>query len=243
MAETKPAAAPEELTKENVIRLYREKIPAALYSFYADFLPENLKDDRTELDRFITENSQNRFTAGLMYVCKAVFQNRKLLKLQAYKHSMPGYENSMSYEYDIDIITAILDIYIYLCHRYDKDVSIYGFCSLTGINQDTIYRWYRDYKNNPYGGNGGFSVSGKQYEIYKKLTESRQESMTGMLLTGRKNPVGILAALNHLYGWADTGRPADTTTPAALPAASLPNFDRLKSIDLPGLPDNSGPDT
>ena len=75
MAEIKPAAAPEELTKENVIRLYREKVPAALYSFYADFLPEDLKDSQTELDKYITEQSQNRFTAGLMYVCKAVFQN------------------------------------------------------------------------------------------------------------------------------------------------------------------------
>ena len=77
-----------------------------------------------------------------------------------------------------------------------------------------------------YGGSAE-SVSRKQYEIYKRLTESRQEALTGKLLNSKSNAIGILAALNHLYGWNDPGRPAEQAAPAALPADSLPLFDSV----------------
>ena len=232
---------PETITKDKQIEIYREKIPAALYSFYADFLPDNLKDNTAELDKYITEQSQNRFSAALIFICNTVFQNRKRLKYQAYKHLTPNY-NSQSTEYDIDIIQAILDIYIYLCHKYDKDISVYGFHCLTDIDIDSIYRWYREYKNGNVNSYISADVSRKRYEISKTLIQGREEALTGMLTGSKRNPVGIIAALNHLYGWNDNGRSEDNTSPAALPANSLPNFDRLLSIDRLSLPGNDSQD-
>ena len=232
---------PETITKEKQIEIYQEKIPAALYSFYSDFLPENLKDNQTEIEKAINDSSQNRFSAALIFVCNTVFQNRKRLKYQAYKHLTPNY-NNQSTEYDIDIIQAILDIYIFLCHKYDKDISVYGFHCLTDIDIETIYNWYREYKNGNVNSYISAEVSRKRFEISKRLIQGREESLTGMLTGSKRNPVGIIAALNHLYGWADNGRPEDNTSPAALPANSLPLFDSISSINHGSLPDNSSPD-
>ena len=235
------AIKPETITKEKQIEIYQEKIPAALYSFYADFLPENLKDDPAELDKYITDQSQNRFSAALMFICNTVFTNRKRLKYQAYKHLTPNY-NNQSTEYDIDIIQAILDIYIYLCHRYDKDISVYGFHCLTGIEIESLYHWYRDYKNGNINSYVSVEVSRRRFEISKRLIQGREEALTGMLTGSKRNPVGIIAALNHLYGWNDAGRPEDSTSPAALSAINLPRLDSITSIDHAALPDNNGPD-
>lgn len=232
---------PEPITKEKQIEIYQEKIPAALYSFYSDFLPENLKDDPAELDKYITEQSQNRFSAALMFICQSVFANRKRLKYQAYKHLTPNY-NSMSSEYDIDIIKAILDIYIFICHKYDKDLSVYGFHCLTGIEIESLYRWYRDYKNGNINSYVSADVSRKRYEISKTLINGREEALTAKLMNSKTNSIGIIAALNHLYGWNDSGRPEDSSGPAALPANNLPRLNKDLSIDGYILPDNDSPD-
>lgn len=38
-------------------------------------------------------------------------------------------------------------------------------------------------------------------EIHKKLVEYRQETLSSMLTSGKRNPVGVLAILNHYYSW------------------------------------------
>lgn len=235
------AIKPETITKEKQIEIYQEKIPAALYSFYSDFLPDNLKDNQTEIEKSINDSSQNRFSAALMFICNTVFTNRKRLKYQAYKHLTPNY-NSQSTEYDIDIIQAILDIYIYLCHKYDKDISVYGFHCLTDIELETIYNWYRDYKNGIVNSYISVDVSRKRFEIAKTLINGREEALTAKLINSKSNSIGIIAALNHLYGWNDNGRPEDSSGPAALPANSLPLFDSLSSMDRVSLPDNDNQD-
>ena len=88
------------------------------------------------------------------------------------------------------------DIYINLCYEYDKEISILGFCKLTGIVQDTIYQWGAE------SSRAGTSAS----EIYKKLSREREESLSNMLISGKRNPVGLLGALNRHYGW-NMGQP------------------------------------
>ena len=74
---------------------------------------------------------------------------------------------------------------------FDKEVSIIGFSNLTGINTDTFYDW----------GKMESKLSNAGCEIYKKLCEKREESLSNKLATGNKNPVGILAILNRHYQW------------------------------------------
>lgn len=147
------------------------------------------------LDQYIEEHNiedmhkepQSRWNAALLYINKNLFKlHPEILKS----------ENRVSNTYDINIINIICDIYIELCYEYDKEVSILGFCKLTGIAQDTIYQW----------GNETTRLGSSASEIYKKLSTEREESLSNMLISGKRNPVGLLGALNRHYGW-NMGQP------------------------------------
>ena len=147
------------------------------------------------LDQYIEEHNiedmhkepQSRWNAALLYINKNLFKlHPEILKS----------ENRVSNTYDINIINTICDIYIELCYEYDKEVSILGFCKLTGIVQDTIYQW----------GNETTRLGSSASEIYKKLSTEREESLSNMLISGKRNPVGLLGALNRHYGW-NMGQP------------------------------------
>ena len=147
------------------------------------------------LDQYIEEHNiedmhkepQSRWNAALLYINKNLFKlHPEILKS----------ENRVSNTYDINIINTICDIYIELCYEYDKEVSILGFCKLTGMVQDTIYQW----------GNETTRLGSSASEIYKKLSTEREESLSNMLISGKRNPVGLLGALNRHYGW-NMGQP------------------------------------
>ena len=147
------------------------------------------------LDQYIIEHSiedmhkepQSRWNAALLYINKYLFKpHPEVLKS----------ENRLSNTYDLEIVSNICDRYIELCYEYDKEISILGFSKLTGINQDTFYDW----------GDGSSRPGSPACEIYKKLTQEREESLSNMLISGKRNPVGLLGALNRHYGW-NMGQP------------------------------------
>ncbi len=152
------------------------------------------------LDQYIQEKNiqdmhkepQSRWNAALLYI------NKNYFKL--YPDILKS-EDRTSNTYDLNIINDICDIYIDLCYEYDKEVSILGFSKLTGINQDTFYDW----------GNGSSRPGTKACEIYKKLSREREESLSNMLISGKRNPVGLLGALNRHYGW-NMGQPRGSST-------------------------------
>ncbi len=152
------------------------------------------------LDQYINEHDiedmhkepQSRWNAALLYINKYLFKpHPEVLKS----------ENRLSNTYDLKIVSDICDRYIELCYEYDKEISILGFCKLTGIVQDTIYQWGAETSRL------GSSAS----EIYKKLTQEREESLSNMLISGKRNPVGLLGALNRHYGW-NMGQPRGAGT-------------------------------
>lgn len=157
---------------------------------------EVYEDKITEyLDQYIDEHDiedmhkepQSRWNAALLYINKYLFKpHPEVLKS----------ENRLSNTYDLEIVNNICDRYIELCYEYDKEISILGFCKLTGIVQDTIYQWGAETSRL------GSSAS----EIYKKLSQEREESLSNMLISGKRNPVGLLGALNRHYGW-NMGQP------------------------------------
>ena len=141
---------------------------------------------------------QSRWNAALLYINRNYFKiNPDILKTGNYcdgnlKHGNSSNNNA----YDLDIINNICDIYIDLCYEYDKEISILGFSKLTEINQDTFYDW----------GNESSRPGSSACEIYKKLSREREESLSNMLISGKRNPVGLLGALNRHYGW-NMGQP------------------------------------
>ena len=105
-------------------------------------------------------------------------KNRKD-NINIYNNNIPSTFNAYNY----DTVNYICDIYIDLCFINDKEVSIIGFSNLTGIDTELIYNW----------ANENTKLSTTSFNVYKKLSQFREESLSNKLVTGNKNPVGVIA--------------------------------------------------
>ena len=161
-----------------------EIFESAIHEYLQEYIDtHNIEDMHRE--------PQSRWNAALLYINKYYF------KLHPEVLTTPG---TVSNSYNLDAVNNVCDIYINLCYEYDKEISILGFSKLTGINQDTFYDW----------GNQSSRPSSSACEIYKKLSREREESLSNMLISGKRNPVGLLGALNRHYGW-NMGQPRGAT--------------------------------
>lgn len=133
----------------------------------------------------MTKETQNKWNAALMYIYKYLFKDDKN-KLKA-----PDRDT-----YNDKLINDICDIYVNICFEYDKEVSINGFSFLTGIHRDTIYSW----------GANETRLGSSCSDVYKKLVANNEESLSGMLISGGRNPMKILPALNRRHNW-NMGQP------------------------------------
>lgn len=157
---------------------------------------------------------QSVWNGALRYIYNHVFKNNSdLLK----SHDLYNINNnnipSNCNMYNYDLLLELVDYYIYnMCMVNNKEVSILGFITLTGIDESIIYDW----------GNNNNKLSSTAPKIYKKLTQMREESLSNKLVDGKQNPVGTIAVLNRQFGWAspytsDANRQKQSLTAAELP--------------------------
>lgn len=170
----------DQIEQPELIEVFENDLDMYLHLF----CEENNIDD-------MKKESQAVWNSCLRYIYKNVFKGKGLLKdKKLYNINNNSIMNTNYNSYDYDIVLDLLNIYVYdMCLKYDKEVSILGFSTLSGINDATIMEW----RNN--------KSSTKSFEIYKKLNQYREESLSNKLATGNKNPVGILAILNRHYQW------------------------------------------
>lgn len=197
---------------ENTIEVFENDIQLYLSMFCEENAIEDMKKE-----------SQSVWNAALMYIKRHVFNDNSILKSSTplngyinnnYNNQYSNLNNSNCNSYNIDIVNYICDYYIYLCMMYDKEISINGFTFLTGISQDCIYVW----------GNNARELSTSGNEIYKKLNQYREESLSNKLVTGKQNPVGILGVLNRHYQWNMPGVSREQANKTTLTAAELPKL-------------------
>lgn len=171
------------------------------------FCEENGIDD-------MKKESQSVWNGALRYIRRHVFNNKDVLKskdnINIYNNNIPSTFNAYNY----DTVNSVCDIYIDLCFINDKEVSIIGFSNLTGIDNETINVW----------GNNDNKLSSLSFGIYKKLSQFREESLSNKLVTGNKNPVGVIAVLNRQYGWASPYTSDSNRQKRSLTAAELPKL-------------------
>lgn len=180
---------------------------------------------------------QNVWNAALMYIKRHVFSTPDLLKDKSplnnyynndYENKYSNLNNSNCNRYNMQMVNSICDYYIYLCMLYAKEVSIIGFSNLTGIYTQTIHQWGNDERK--------LSTSG--LDVYKKLNEFNEESLSNILISGTRPPVGPIAALNRRHGWAspytaDSNRQKRALTDAELPKLSPINGqNEVKRLDI-----------
>lgn len=208
----------DNTTGEEVAAVYINRIEEELYNFFSGLVSPDVANDHAKLAEEIRKASDNRFSAALMHIRAKVFPDRDMLKSVSGWHWVPG-STGLKVEdkaYDPDIIAPILDYYIYLCNVYDKTVTQHGFCKLIGVSDGVISSW-----GNP---DNGDRVSDKRKAIYKKLRGENENSLTGMLTTGKRNPVGLLGVLNHYHGWNMPGVSREIGRRTARALDQLPQF-------------------
>lgn len=190
---------------------------------HAEFDPETYDTELTYwLCQFCEENkiddlraaSQSVWNAALRYIYKHVFRGTDKLKTKTLGYNINNNIITNNNAYDHSIVNYILDIYLDLCMLYDKEISIMGFCNLTGIEYNTLEAW----------GHNNNKLSTTGFPIYQKIIQNREESLSNKLATGNKNPVGILAILNRYYQWNLPGVSKEPAKPAALSASELPRL-------------------
>lgn len=201
---------------DNLIEVYENNIEFYLFEFFGNFIESDNTDD---IKKYIVNCTQNQFNGALMYVCKKVFKNRSELKdNNIYSNGIRNnYTNNLimtNYnKYNADILDKLCDYYIYLCTIYNKTVSINGYCKLIGIDNGTITLWSEP--------------TCDTFRIYKKLIDERENCLTNQLSSGKVNPVGIIAILNHKHGWNQSASPDVGYRKKALPANELPTIEQL----------------
>lgn len=194
--------------EETTIEVFENNIEYFLKEFAEK---QNIKDLR--------QVPQSVWNAALMYVQKRVFSNRDILKADNVDN--PNGLMSSNYNmYNYDLLYNILEYYIYLCNMYSKEVSSMGYSKLLGISNEIISMW----------GNDNNKLSSRSFEIYKKLTQEREESLSNKLADGKQNPVGILAILNRHYSWNLPGVSKENAKQGALSAAELPKLGAKNGI-------------
>ena len=169
------------------------------------------------------------WNGALRYIYNHVFKNNSyLLKSRNIyninNNSIPSNCNMYNY----DLLLELVDYYIYdMCMVNNKEVSILGFETLTGISQENIYNW----------GNDNNKLSSTGFKIYKKLSQMREESLSNKLVDGKQNPIGVIATLRrHYTGWDDKTIVQHESNKHSLTAAELPKLSDNTAQNGPALP-------
>lgn len=140
----------------------------------------------------IINESQNRWTACMMYLYNNLFKHCKHLYIQGkpHKDDIYSYINYYSISFNYTVLDFICDLYINFSHVYNKWINIYNFSKLLNINIECIYKWESIDKLNPL-----------KAQIYQKLTIADENSLANFLITNKSGQVGILAILNHKFNY------------------------------------------
>ncbi len=179
------------------IPVIEQRINAAIDIFCTDHEIESMKKE-----------VQNVWNGCLMFIRRTVFPVRDLLLDPELRPT--GVTISTSNRFNYILLFQISEIYKTLCFIYDKECSLYGFSLLTGVYIDTIKEWLTG------------ELSPDAYLVAKNLQIGQQETLQARLHSV-KNPVGVLAILNHYHHWNQIGE-EETVRPAALAASALPRL-------------------
>lgn len=188
---------------ENTIEIFENDIDLYLHQFQEE---QEIEDLRTV--------PQSVWNACLMYIQKRAFSNRDLLKQSNNIYNPDSIMDSNYNMYNYDLLYNILEYYVYLCNMYNKEISSMGYSKLVGISNEIISMW----------GNDNNKLSSRSFEIYKKLNQEREESLSNRLVDGKQNPVGTIAVLNRQFGWASPYTSDANRQKGALTAAELPRL-------------------
>lgn len=192
----------ERVTNESILETFENDIDLYLHQFQEE---QNIDDLRSV--------PQSVWNACLTYIQRHVFNNKDLLKQSNNIYNNNNIMDSNYNMYNYDLLYVILEYYIYLCNMYNKEISSMGFSKLVGITNEIISMWGNESNKS--------KLSSKGFEIYKRLNQEREESLSNKLADGKQNPVGVLAILNRHYAWNMPGVSREQASKQQIGASGL----------------------
>jgi len=153
-------------------------------AYFRNAIPDALHEYELLKGRTADEMSQNQFTAALSFI-----RNRCINQLDIANKIDP--DNDIR-EYNITLLRVIADVYIDICLSNGKEVSLFGLSVISGVSYDVLIQWKQHDRR---------KASPEYAELCKKVDITSEQSKRNMLFDKGRNPVGILALLNHDYGY------------------------------------------
>ena len=91
-------------------------------------------------------------------------------------------------QYNIDKVISIIDICNYYCNIYNKVFTIHAAAAFCGVSKDFFY-------------DNREKLTRRGCDLWK----NSELSLADSIVSGKRNPTGALAALNHWHGWSGAG--------------------------------------
>ena len=179
-----------------------------IYIAMDDFLQQINIDD-------MTKATQRQFSAFSMYVGRHIFKGTDTLKDKSLYDNNSAMVTT-SNRYDLQKIVAVLNLYVYLCTKYNKAFTIDGAEYFCGVSDGFITC-------------NAEKLTSLGFQPHKKA----ENTIAAGLLDGRINPTGSIAWLNYNAKWAQPAQVQHekTVNIAVYPVLNAPAAARA-------LPDN-----
>lgn len=119
--------------------------------------------------------------------------------------------------YDTAKLSALADLWGHMCGVYCKAPIVDDFANFAGVDEVTLYANSGKYIDMDH-------LTPARVQLLQKLHSMQERGLAGLIVDGRQNPTGALAALNHWHGWTTTKEIIHTTSGGGQNAVSLPVF-------------------
>ena len=178
-----------------------DNVPALVMDVIDSFCEQNNIAD-------LSRERQPRWGAACHMVGELVFKPSKIL------HDIQREKINGGRVYDVGRVSALVDLWGFLCQNFCKAPLIDDFARFAGLSDTWIY-----------GANLPEGLTTERSLLLQKLKRMQESGLSSMIVDGRQNPTGALAALNHWHGWTQTREIIHSSAAAAPSAPVLPVFD------------------
>lgn len=133
--------------------------------------------------------NQSRWTAVLMDAGKMLFDN----------NALRDPSNMNNRQYDKALVSKICNVYLYLCNKYGKLVTMAGFGYFANIPYETIKQWTE-----------AENLSDIAIDTKQKINDGTAGAIVNKLYDSN-NVTGQIMLANNMLGW-NTSRASNETT-------------------------------
>lgn len=178
-----------------------DNVPALVMDVINSYCEQNNISD-------LSKERQPRWGAACYMVGASVFKPSKIL------HDIQKEKINGGMVYDVGRVSALVDLWGVLCQNFCKAPLIDDFARFAGLSDSWLY-----------GVGSPDGLTPPRASLLQKIKRIQESGLSSMIVDGRQNPTGALAALNHWHGWTQTREIIHSSAAAAPSAPVLPVFD------------------